>query len=338
MPLVECKFAVAPGAMELIDEQTVLLGDSRWTVWEDRVANRAWVTGFFESWSEAKTACRKFTAVMDPASLVGGADCRELADADWADSYKAHFKAWHIGRRYWVPEWERKTRRILAGQEIVWLDPGLAFGTGNHESTRLCCERLVEYIDAHKRRISIARDRSTAGGDPCATFGVIDAGCGSGILGISAFRFGLGPVIGFDNDPVAVRVSRENAQLNEVADDVEFVEGDLSTGLAGRQAGLVLANIHTDVLRQGAQELLRAVAPGGWLALSGILASEIDDLRADFLAIAEDMAPRKSNLDQQVCKIVAGASWRNRGPSTCGWRATSRRLGEWADLLMIRGP
>jgi ribosomal protein L11 methyltransferase len=137
--------------------------------------------------------------------------------------------------------------------------------------------------------------------------GVVDAGCGSGILAVSAARFGLGPVAGFDNDPVAVRVSRGNAALNEVANRVEFFLGDLAMGLAGRQAGLVLANIQTDVLRQQSRELVQAVAPGGCLSLSGILAEELEALRKHFAA------------------------------ETSGWRTESRTIGEWADLLLIRG-
>jgi ribosomal protein L11 methyltransferase len=366
MSVVECKFAVAQGASEVIEEQVALLEDVRWTVWEDRIANHAWVMGYFNSWSEAKAASRRLAAAIEPGRLVGEADWRELADADWANSYKAHFKAWHIGRRYWVPEWERGTLKAVAGREIVWLDPGMAFGTGNHESTRLCCERLVEYIDAHKPRTVGGRHRSKIipgrcegpgeeqnqknakqpqsgsltcpqGLSDCAKPGVIDAGCGSGILGISAFRFGLSPVIGFDNDPIAVRVSRENAVLNEVGANVQFFEGDLSSGLAGRQAGLVLANIHTDILRKGAKELVGAVAPGGWLALSGILAREVDGLRADFLVIADNATAKKSEQDGSADKPGCRATRGGQHCSSGGWKALSRRLGEWADLLLIRG-
>lgn len=323
--------------MQAIEEQIAVLGDVRWTVWEDRIANKAWVAGFFSSWSEGRAACRLFAAAVEPEFLARGADWRELADEDWADSYKAHFKAWHIGRRYWVPEWERGMRRIIKGREIVWLDPGLAFGTGNHESTRLCCERLVEYIDAHKSPAAGAPNRSglTVGdaAEPC----VIDAGCGSGILAISACRFGLAPVIGFDNDPIAVRVSRENAELNEVGAKLEFFEGDLASGLARRQARLVLANIHTDVLRAGARELIGAVAPGGWLALSGILVGEIDDLRADFLAMAESVIGRRLDRGNPSRRNSCRPAHSVSGGSARGWKALSRRMGEWADLLLIRG-
>src|SRR5262249_19203508 len=130
---------------------------------------------------------------------------RTLADADWRESYKAHFKPWQFGRLHWVPVWERETFKLPPGGAVLWLDPGLAFGTGNHETTRLCVERLV----------ALAEERGTAGR-------VIDAGCGSGILALSAALLGYRDVVGFDNDPEAVRVSEENAALNGLAGRVGF--------------------------------------------------------------------------------------------------------------------
>jgi ribosomal protein L11 methyltransferase len=134
----------------------------------------------------------------------------------------------------------------------------------------------------------------------------IDAGCGSGILAISAVKLGFRPVSGFDNDPEAVAVSRDNAQLNGTASEVDFFVGDLITGLQGRQADLVMANILANVLCQFASELVAAVAPGGWLVLSGILATEIDVVRETFARSAP------------------------------GWAIESRTLGEWSDLRLIR--
>jgi ribosomal protein L11 methyltransferase len=341
MAIVECKFEVAPETAEVLEEQVALLADARWIVWEDRIASRMWVAGYFNSRREAKEACHRLATVVGPEGMTGETEYRELAAGDWAESYKAHFKAWRIGHRHWVPEWERGTCRVAPGDEIVWLDPGMAFGTGNHESTRLCCERLVEYVDACRSKTLRPRRRHSRRTTRVAHYypGVIDAGCGSGILGISAARFGLGPVVGFDNDPIAVRVSRENALLNQVANRTGFFEGDLSTGLADRQAGLVLANIQTDVLRQGARALVGAVTPGGWLALSGILANELNDFRADFLAVAESAAviqPGKRKSVKRSGSRQATSARCEKIRAVTGWKTVSRRLGEWADLLLIR--
>jgi ribosomal protein L11 methyltransferase len=215
-------------------------------------------------------------------------EVRALADDAWRDSYQAHFKPWRCGRMHWVPLWERETYALPEGDVAIWLDPGMAFGTGNHETTRLCCERLVAF----------ANERGTGAR-------VIDAGCGSGILALSAARLGFRDVRGFDNDPEAVAVSRENAAINGLGDIVEFTVDDLESGLAGREAELVMANIQADVLMRFAARLVGAVAPGGVLVLSGILAGEIEAVRVAFAADAP------------------------------GFSQESRSLGEWADLRLI---
>jgi ribosomal protein L11 methyltransferase len=178
---------------------------------------------------------------------------------------------------------------MAAGEEVLWLDPGMAFGTGNHETTRLCCERLADY----------AARRGCAGQ-------VIDAGCGSGILALSAAKLGFSKISGFDNDPEAIRVSEENARLNCLAGRVDFHVADLVAGLAGRRAGLVLANIQADVLMRFAGQLCVAVAAGGELVLSGILSRELKEVRGKFSSLAK------------------------------GWKMESHGLGEWADLNLRR--
>jgi ribosomal protein L11 methyltransferase len=171
----------------------------------------------------------------------------------------------------------------------------MAFGTGNHETTRLCVERIVE----------CRKEWLTAGREP-GSLSVIDAGCGSGILAISAARLGFEPVAGFDLDPVAVTVSEENAELNERAGKIEFYEADVEGGLRDRSADLVVANILANVLCANAATLWRAVKPGGSLILSGILAKERDEVRRCFAEIAPGAA------------------------------ISSRELGEWADLRLAK--
>ncbi|MEO7413639.1 MAG: 50S ribosomal protein L11 methyltransferase [Opitutaceae bacterium] len=289
MPLCEIKAEIPPGAADVTEQALLELGVEGWSVLEDAIARRAWLTGIFSDESEATgrwselapiLVAAKVTFLTEPAS-------RSLSDADWRDSYKAHFKAWQFDRLHWVPVWERETFHLPPNHTALWLDPGLAFGTGNHETTRLCIERLVELAAK-----SGSRGR------------VIDAGCGSGILALSAALLGFQDVAAFDNDPEAVRVSEENAALNHLTGRVEFFTGDLVTGLAGRQGAVVLANIQADVLMRFAPQLLAAVAPKGALVLSGILADENEQVRAAFASAAP------------------------------GWVLDSRRLGEWSDILL----
>jgi len=256
---------------------------------EDAIAKRAWIVGVFTSAEEADTRWEELRPML-PAEPLSEPERRALGDRDWKDSYKAHFKAWKFGRLHWVPIWEREAYALPAGDVAIWLDPGLAFGTGNHETTRLCIERLIALEG--KAAKSMAR--------------VIDAGCGSGILALSAAKLGYQHVEAFDNDPEAVRVSEENAAMNGAAGAVTFFTGDLVSGLAGRQAEIVLANIQADVLMRFAKELVGAVAPGGALILSGILAHENEQVRAAFVAAAP------------------------------GWATEARVMGEWSDVLLVR--
>ncbi len=285
----EFKVEVALGAVPAIEELLAEHEEQHLMVLEDKPSGRAWLTGYFESREVAQAAWKGFALLLDPEWLATEPGISELADKDWKESYKEHFKAWQFGRLHWVPVWEREAFRLSEGEEVLWLDPGMAFGTGNHETTRLVVERLVK----------LAAEKGVAGR-------VIDAGCGSGILALSAAKLGYTRVAAFDNDPLAVDVSRENAALNGLVGRVDFYVGDLVSGLAGRQAELLLANIQADVLMRFARELLGSVAPGGALVLSGILASELAQVREAFAAQAG------------------------------GWSIDSRVMGEWSDLVLIR--
>lgn len=290
MSLVEIKVEIPAAQVDVVDGVLLEHGVEGWSLLQDAIVQRAWIVGIFPGEPEARDRWGDLLPLL-PATPLEGPALRALADQDWRDSYKAHFKAWRSGRLHWVPVWERATYALPAGDVAVWLDPGLAFGTGNHETTRLCCERLTEMADSGMR---------------IAAWSVIDAGCGSGILALSAAKLGFGRVAAFDNDPEAVRVSRENAALNGLDGRVDFFAGDLVTGLAGRQAELVLANIQADVLMRYARELMAVVRPDGWLVLSGILAREQDAVHATFSALGPD------------------------------WEVDGRVLGEWSDLRLLR--
>lgn len=288
MELFEIKVEVPAIAADVTDLALLELGNAGWSLLEDAVANRAWIVGIFAGEAEARMRWAELLPVLTAAPLAEPV-LRPLGDRDWKDSYKAHFKAWKFGRLNWVPVWERGSFLLPAGEAVLWLDPGMAFGTGNHETTRLVVERLVSRAEHGSAKIR-----------------VIDAGCGSGILALSAAKLGFAAVSGFDNDHEAVRVSEENATLNGLVGRVNFFFGDLVTGLASQQAELVLANIQSDVLMRFARELCAAVAPAGELILSGILSRELEQVREEFAGVVP------------------------------GWRVESRSLGEWAALALTR--
>lgn len=291
--LCEIKVEISPAHVNAADDIFLERGWENWNVIEDVIVARAWVTGICQGPDEARVQSRDVLAALSDAGVAAISDAafRELGDVDWRDSYKAHFHAWRFGRLHWVPVWEREKFVLPPGEAVLWLDPGLAFGTGNHETTRLCVERLV----------TMTEERG-------ATGVVVDAGCGSGILALSAALLGYQDVSGFDNDPEAVRISEENAALNDLSERVRFHVADLAAGLADKvgKVDVLLANIQADVLMRHAGDLLAAVAPGGTLVLSGILAGENSDVREAFEENAED------------------------------WIVNARVMGEWSDVVLTR--
>jgi len=292
MDLWEIRAEIPAGAADAAEQALLEAGEGDWTLFEDVPARRAWVVGVFLGAAEAAARWEALRPAL-PAGTEENPRPRPIPEADWKESYRAHFRAWSFGRLHWVPVWEREAFRLPAGHSVVWLDPGMAFGTGNHETTRLCIERLVEFEAEIGEYESIR---------------VLDAGCGSGILALSAARLGFRDVTGFDNDADAIRVSIENADLNGLSNGVRFMVAGLPSGLGGGCADVVLANIQSDVLVRYAGELLAVIAPGGMLAMSGILAPEIGTVRAAFTAAAPD------------------------------WAFETRTLGEWCDACLRRPP
>lgn len=187
----------------------------------------------------------------------------EFVEGDaWREAYKAYFKPTKIGTRLWIkPSWEELAPS--PGDVVLELDPGAAFGTGTHETTRL----VLEELQAHVRE----------GG------AVLDIGCGSGILSIAALLLGAGRAVAIDVDPEAVRVARENAEHNGVAARMQVSDTPIAA-IAGTFP-LVLANIETRVLVPLAKQICARVAPGGTLILSGILAPECDVVMPAYSAL-----------------------------------------------------
>lgn len=251
------------------------------------------VFGFFpdEATAGAELAelRREFPELPDDFAL------RTIHEADWQNAYKEFVKPWNDRQLHWIPLWERDTVAPPEGDVAVYLDAGMAFGTGAHETTRLCARRLLDYLETASKALSEIE--------------LIDAGCGSGILALSASALGVKRVFGFDFDPEAIRVCHENIQYNPQIPPVDFDVAALEQGLKGRKADLVLANIQTDVLIPHSDDLVQAVQAGGTLALSGILIKELELVRKHYAARFADLRNEKITID-------------------------SREDGEWADLCI----
>jgi ribosomal protein L11 methyltransferase len=209
------------------------------------------VTALFE----ASTPRDKLAAVLSLAPGVDAASLRfsEVPDREWERERLEKLKPMHFGKSLWVAPGDTVVE--AQGAVVVRLDPGLAFGTGSHPTTRLCLEWLA--------------------GEPVAGRRVIDYGCGSGILGVAAACLGALEVLCVDHDPQALAATRDNGERNGVAD--RLVVRNVQARIDG-QADLLLANILAATLVQLAPVLAAATRPGGRAALSGILPGQAEEV------------------------------------------------------------
>lgn len=184
---------------------------------------------------------------------------REVAEQDWVRLTQAQFDPIHIGKNIWVvPSWHQAPEPDAL---VLELDPGLAFGTGSHPTTRLC----MEWLEAH----------------PPQGQSVLDYGCGSGILAIVAHKLGATRVVGVDIDPQAVESARHNSERNACRIDYCLPDQLTAAGPDSR-FDVVIANILSGPLQLLAPLLCRHLAPGGRLLLSGVLAPQAEQVAAAY--------------------------------------------------------
>ena len=209
---------------------------------------------------------------------IGELQTRLVQEADWADAWKAYFPVLRIGRRLVIrPTWRRHRR--VPGDVVLALDPGMAFGTGLHPTTRLCLAAL-----------EVVADRGELAGTR-----VLDVGCGSGILAIAAVRLGARACLGVDTDPIAAEATIANARRNRLVRRVHAREGSLPSGEA--TFDVVLANLIAGVLVPLAVPLRDEVRPGGILLASGIFRDREADVVTAFEAAGLTVTARTSEGD-----------------------------------------
>ena len=210
---------------------------------------------------------RNFTDIGEGTILSS-----ETEDADWINNWKQYFKPIPVGEKLVIrPTWE--TYRGEAGENrvVLDLDPGLAFGTGTHETTRLCLQLLEKAVKPGQA--------------------LLDVGCGSGILSVASLLLGAGSAVGVDIDELAVKTARENAALNHVEDRFTAICGDLTQHVSGR-FDIVAANIVADVILRLTKDIPTFLKPGGIYIMSGII-----DTREDEVLAA--IAPRFTVLERR---------------------------------------
>ena len=187
-------------------------------------------------------------------------DTDNVNDASWADNWKKFFKVTEIGEKLVIrPSWEEYDNK--SGRVVLSIDPGAAFGTGTHATTRMCLSMVEKHVNEGNE--------------------VLDIGSGSGILSIAAALLGANKVDGVDIDPVAVKVSNENAEINGVEDKVTFIKGDLLQEINGKY-DVICANIVADVIIALLETVPQFMKQETVFLCSGIIDIREDDVKSAF--------------------------------------------------------
>jgi ribosomal protein L11 methyltransferase len=180
-----------------------------------------------------------------------------VKETDWSENWKKYYKPFKAGRHIVVkPTWEAYSPN--SGETVIELDPGMAFGTGTHETTRMCVEYIEEYV--------------------MEGASVLDVGCGSGILAVAAAKCGAKSVLALDRDPVSVRTAEENIALNGCTDAVKAKASDLLGSAGDFTADVVVANIIADIIIRLTPAVAGHLKADGVYITSGIIASRLDDV------------------------------------------------------------
>ena len=218
---------------------------------------------------------------------IGDLQTRVVHEEDWAEAWKEHFPVLRVGHRLVIrPTWRE---HVAAPDDVVLsLDPGMAFGTGLHPTTRLCLAGIEKWADSSL--LSDAR--------------VLDVGCGSGILAIAAALMGASDVLGVDIDPLAVETTTANAATNGMTDFIEARTGGLPLAEPAR-FHLVVANLISGLLIDLADELAATMWPGGRLLAGGIYRDREAEVQSAFESAGLRVIGRMSEEDWVALELEA---------------------------------
>jgi ribosomal protein L11 methyltransferase len=216
-------------------------------------------------------------------------------ESDWASAWKRHVHVLRIGRRIVIrPTWRRHRR--APGDVVIAMDPGMAFGTGLHPTTRLCLAGIERWADDGLLAQGAARDGRAR---------LLDVGCGSGILAVAAGLLGAGELVGVDRDPIAIEATLANARRNRIARRLRAWVGSVPTG-AG-PFDLVAANLIASLLVALAPGLRAELRSGGHLLASGIFANREGEVRSAFAAAGLASVRREAEGDWVALDAIRAA-------------------------------
>ena len=226
----------------------------------DGVIIKTYITEERDVSDDIKIIKEKIDGLKEFGIDVGDAivELSEVDEQDWANEWKNYYKPTKVGEKLVVkPTWEEYEKN--EGDLIIELDPGMAFGTGTHETTFMCMQQLEKYVKPETK--------------------VFDIGCGSGILAIAAAKLGAKDVVAVDLDEVAVVVSKENIELNNVQSQVKALHGNL-TDVISDKADIVVANIIADIIKILAKDIKTFMKDDAVFISSGIIHAKVDEVVA----------------------------------------------------------
>lgn len=259
-----------PAYADLFDESIIKVSDGS-----------AIVKGYFREDENFKEAIKDIEEKVERLSEFGLdkgeglVTYHKVNEEDWENNWKKYYKPTKVGNKIVVkPIWEEYAPKD--GEVIVELDPGIAFGTGTHETTRMCIKALEKYVKECDR--------------------VFDIGTGSGILSIAASKLGAREVVGVDLDPVAVDSAKENVSFNHLQ-NVEILEGDLTEVVEGK-ADIIVANLLADIVLCLCESVKTFMSEGSYFISSGILNTQCDKVVA-----------RLKELELQIVEIMEDGEW-----------------------------
>ncbi len=272
---------------------------SPWVLLQETASDPYFLMGYFENEYNGQIASENLLRTFP--NIQNKFKKEWLNQIDWQDAYKSFVKPWNDRLLYWIPLWAKNKYSPTEGsrQSTIYLDAGMAFGTGSHETTQLCASRLVDFYTDTNSHVS--------SGLNCR---IVDAGCGSGILALSAASLGYRNIHAFDNDPSAIEVCHENLLHNPTLNSIKFSVADLDSGLKENEVDFLMANIETDILISFIEPIIKSLKENAILVLSGILRTEIKLLEKYYLKSFKRLRPHSRLIYD------------------------SRDKGEWSDLMI----
>jgi ribosomal protein L11 methyltransferase len=287
---VECK--LDRSKIRIVENILYEISPTNWVIITNRNTKESKLQGSFIDKNVATEEINKLQNLLGENLPISSET--NLED-DWKEAYKLHFKPWHYKNFKFVPSWEKEISDVESSNLIISIDPGMAFGTGTHETTRLCLEFLIDQY-SFQREVS-----------PKSS--LIDIGCGSGILAITAAKLGFKKILGIDNDYDAIENALLNSKKNCLSDSITFKQIELAK-VTNSHYQCVIANIQADVLLLNSSVIINLLRyQNSSLILSGILNYEVEHV---IKAYQKDLTSHGLN-----CKVV------------------EKSLGEWSALLFL---